>query len=258
MRGIILIPAVLVVALGAVSADEHDLTGGVFICHYDPQITWTPIPFCELYFQYYEITSCEEQNPSIMTSDERVWYVLSAFNGDKEWCGTEFGFGQFDPYCYIFTWFGPCPFGGNLEISTDYWPGPGEGTAIVTTDLPWRGNFYPTYYFTGYAYYGPCQIPLDVHPTTGFAGWENCLSPPQSFGTACFPAMGVLMEGIECCPEAPICVCCVGQDCFLITADECSDIGGEYHPEWDSCDPNPCVPSPSATASWGVLKKLYR
>jgi len=119
-------------------------------------------------------------------------------------------------------------------------------------------DYIPTRRWAANRLYGPCQIPLDLNPVTGFAGWEKCLSPPQSFDTACFPAMGVLMEGIECCPEAPISVCCVGQECFLIPEGECSDIGGEYHPEWNSCDPNPCVPSPSATTSWGVLKKLYR
>ncbi|MBD3235516.1 MAG: hypothetical protein GF330_02295 [Candidatus Eisenbacteria bacterium] len=243
MKRVLLAVALIGLGAGIAGADENDLTGGVFICHHDPDIVYSePLEgWCQHYLDGYAITTCEEQNPQIMTTDERVWFVLSAFSADKVWCGTEFGFGQYEPYLFVFTSWGPCAPGGNLEIPSDNWPGPNEGTAIVTTDSPWSGNFEPVYYFTGYTYYYPGQIPFDVDPPTGFGGWGNCQTPPADFDAACFPAMGVMTEGVSCCPTVPEFVCCVGEDCVLTTEQECADMQGEWHPEWDSCDPNPCV-----------------
>jgi hypothetical protein len=236
------------------SAQVEDLTGGVFIAHHDPDIVYSvPLEgWCQHYLDGYQITSCDAQNPTLPW-EERIWFLLSAFpGGDKEWCGTEFGMGQFDPYCVVFTSWGPCAPGGTLEIPTAYWPGPGEGTSVVTTTMPWYGNWQPVYYFTSYAYYGYCQIPFDVDPPTDFAGWGNCLTPPESFDAACLPAMGVLMDGVECCPSEPERVCCVGYDCYITTETVCRDMGGDWHPEWDSCGPpNPCEPPPTGACCVG-------
>jgi hypothetical protein len=225
-------------------ADENDLSGGVFIAHHDPGIVFCePLEgWCQHYIDGYAIDNCDAQNPSIMTVEERIWYVLAAFTEDKVWCGAEFGFGDYHPYLFIFTGFGPCTPGGNLEIPTPGWPGPFEGTAITTTDLPWVGNWLPVYYFTGYYYmYGPGQIPLDVDPPTGFGGFGNCLTPPTTYMADCFPAMGILMDGEPCCPQDPEFVCCVGEVCYITTEQECADMMGDWHPEWDTCEPNPCL-----------------
>lgn len=57
----------------------------------------------------------------------------------------------------------------------------------------------------------------------------------------------------------PVKVCCVGQDCYVITEDECGSMGGVYHPEWDSCGPpNPCEATPTGHDTWGGVKSLYR
>jgi hypothetical protein len=260
MKNLLLAFVLLGVGAAVAPADENNLTDGVFICHHDPNLIGTPpYDWCQYYIDGYKIEDCESQNPMINTSDQRVWFLLSAWPEVKTWCGTEFGLGDYDPYCYIFTSFGPCTPGGNLEIPTDYWPGPGEGTAIVTTDLAWHGNWEPVYYFMGYSYYGDCQVPFDVDPPTGFGGWGNCEVPPQPFDATCFPAMGILMEGVECCPpDIPIAVCCVGEECFLTDEDECDALGGEFHPEWDTCEPNPCLPSPAENTRWGTIKAIYR
>jgi len=189
------IPALVALSLCGVatpSADENDLSGGVFICHFDPhcQPSGDPPPggWCEYWLDDCAIHTCEEQNPSIMQGAVGVWYVLSAFAEDKTWCGSEFGFGQFDPYLFIFMAWGPCTPGQHLEIPSPGWPGPDAGTAIVTTDAPWTGNFQPVYYFIGYAYYAtPGRIPFGIDPPTGFGGWGNCLTPPVSYSAACYP-----------------------------------------------------------------------
>jgi hypothetical protein len=53
-------------------------------------------------------------------------------------------------------------------------------------------------------------------------------------------------------------VCCLGCDCFLMTREECLAAGGEWHEEWDDCDPNPCTGSPVEGTSWGAIKNIYR
>lgn len=244
MKKVLLALALLGLGAGMACAQENDLSDGVFIAHHDPDIVYSvPLEgWCQHYIDGYKIETCEEQNPSIMTSGERIWFLLSAWPSVKTWCGTEFGLGEYDQYCYIFTSYGPCTPGGNLEIPTDYWPGPGEGTAIVTTDVAWHGNWEPVYFFTGYSYYGGCQIPFDVDPPTGFGGWGNCDVPPQPFDATCYPAMGILMPGETCCPPEPEpAVCCVGEECYVTLPVECEAMGGVFHPEWPDCGPpNPC------------------
>ncbi|MFC1573279.1 right-handed parallel beta-helix repeat-containing protein, partial [Candidatus Eisenbacteria bacterium] len=42
------------------------------------------------------------------------------------------------------------------------------------------------------------------------------------------------------CPELH--VCCVDDACQVMFEQECTDAGGEFHSDWDSCYPNPCEP----------------
>ncbi len=53
-------------------------------------------------------------------------------------------------------------------------------------------------------------------------------------------------------------VCCVGELCYITTQPECVQMGGEWHEEWDECDPNPCIQSPTQETSWGEIKSIYR
>ena len=53
-------------------------------------------------------------------------------------------------------------------------------------------------------------------------------------------------------------VCCVMEECLITTETACGENDGVWHPEWDSCDPNPCLVTPADDASWGAIKALYR
>jgi len=54
-------------------------------------------------------------------------------------------------------------------------------------------------------------------------------------------------------------VCCVGEVCYIRDFDDCEAMGGEFHWEWDSCEPvNPCETTPTRKTSWGVIKSTYR
>jgi hypothetical protein len=215
-------------AVSGVAADPEDLTGGVFIAHYVPELGYTSDPpadgWCEAYAPY-AIQSCQEQNVRIdVAGDELpcIWYVLSAWCEPKVWCGTEFGLGGFDPALFTFVDWEPCfPPTGGLEIP--YFPAePYSGTAFVTTGDPWEGAIVPVYYFGGYAHAGFGTIPLAVDPATGFGGWADCLPPVHSFAAECFGALGINAEGTVCLPDSS---------------------GG---------------PSPTEAGTWGRIKSIYR
>lgn len=53
--------------------------------------------------------------------------------------------------------------------------------------------------------------------------------------------------------------CCLGEVCQLVTEPECQELGGIFHPEWDSCGPpNPCESTPANSESWGAIKNRFR
>jgi hypothetical protein len=77
---------------------------------------------------------------------------------------------------------------------------------------------------------------------------------------ACVSAGGTWYVGMDClsftCPFWA--VCCVNQVCHITTEAGCTEIGGEFHSAWFSCDPNPCEITPVDPASWGAIKSIYR
>ena len=110
-----------------------------------------------------------------------------------------------------------------------------------------------------YGYYGYItQVPLAVDPATGFAGWANCAMPPQTYEPVCLGAMGINQQGLYCAPEEPEAVCCIGTECQITTQADCDTAGGIWHPEWVTCTPNPCDPTPASRSTWGALKSIYR
>ncbi len=183
------------------------------------------------------------------------WFVIAAWaEEDKQWCGVEFGFGDHDAALFRIDAYGPCFPDDGLEISTDHWPGPSEGTAFVVTGPEWSGNWLPVYYFQGLAYgYGATTvIPLNEDPATGFIGFSNCLCPstqwevePEGRG-----AMGIATPGIV--PQFPVWemgACCYETgDCILLPEPECYSQGGWY--AGGDCQPNPC-PQPQGACCVG-------
>ncbi len=158
-----------------------------------------PEAWCQHYLSHHAIDSCGAQVNRIDTYDGVIWFVLAAWSEAKQWCGTEFGLGSFDPGSFEFTDHGPCYPDEGLEIPTDGWPGPEEGTAFVTTTVDWDGNFQPVYWFAGYAYEDGL-VGLTANPSTGFAGTSNCENPPQVYPLDSFGAMGFFQDGVAACP----------------------------------------------------------
>jgi hypothetical protein len=222
---VILAGALLVAAGGPAQADLNDLSGGVFIAHFVPELVYSQVPddACGDYAAY-AISSAEQQVHRIDTQELSTWFVLSAWCQEKEFCGVQFGFGAYDPAPYAFTSWGPCGAGVLLELPSDGWPGPLEGTAITGagTSITWAGNYVPIYFFCGYAYGGQTMIPLDEDHSVfvPFGGWGNCDLPVAGIYPAeAYGGMGIYTEGIYIAPMAP---------------------------------------SPTAPSSWGALKSIYR
>jgi hypothetical protein len=42
------------------------------------------------------------------------------------------------------------------------------------------------------------------------------------------------------CPQ-PVGACCIDDICEILTEEECAAATGDWYPEIDSCDPNPCI-----------------
>ncbi len=233
----------------------HNLEAGALFAHYVPELGYTIDPpaggWCQAYDSY-AISSVQELATRIDVADRlpASWYVLAAWESEEKiWCGTQFGFGDFDPNLFGFEEAFACFPDEGLEIPMSGWPGPNLGTAFVVTTDPWEGNWVQVYYFGGYAYGygGPGHIPLDVDPTSDFIGFSNCMVPPQQYevdpvrrgvlgiNTDGYPATGPGYDKVCCLPTG---------ECQITTPFECNLLNGIWHPEWASCDPNPCPLEP--------------
>ena len=202
------------------------------------------------YTANYAITNHAEQVNRIDTASylPASWFVIAAWDGEeKEWCGTEFGLGDYDPNFFVIAEWDPCyPPDGGLEIPTAGWPGPIEGIAFVVTGAPWEGNYAPVMWFGGYAYgYGETVIPIALDPPTAFAGFSNCAAPPQPFDAVQLGAMGINTGGIYAQPVPyvpPTGACCLGYDCLVLTEEECLAQQRDWLGPDTVCEPNPCLP----------------
>jgi hypothetical protein len=220
--------------------EESDLGGGVLIAHHPPGLLYTagPTDWCAAGPR---ITSCEQQNCRIDDrSNAVVWYVLAAWpEGDKVWCGVEFGLGDYDPSSLGWVAHGACP-SNALTLPDGAWPGPHSGIAIATTKPSWTGNYQPVYFFASYAYRS-ATLPLIANPKTGRADFVNCAIPGSMYDAVCLGSMGLLTPGTPCCPPAVVAkVCCVDETCRLMLEEECADLGGAWHPGRGTCDGSPC------------------
>ncbi|MFC1572383.1 hypothetical protein ACFL6M_02180 [Candidatus Eisenbacteria bacterium] len=259
MKRVLLALALIGVAFGGANAQVTDLTGGVFIAHYVPEITNSEPPdgWCGQYDVLYAIADHSEQNNRIDTATYQwsAWYVLSGFCEDKQFCGCQFGVGQIPPYIWGFdtgstqACWPPVAAPSGLELPSGGWPGAGEGTALTSTSGPWDGNYLAVYLMTGYAYgYGYSGIvPLDVNGQTGSGGWTNCEGVPVEFMPAAYGGMGINTDGTYVQPECggpPPGACCFPDGtCLVIPQMDCVDPGVWYG---GPCDPNPCPPPTGA------------
>jgi len=231
------------------AADSSNLGGGVLIAHHPAAMQYSteapPEGWCEKYLNEQALTVCNDQvNRIDITTNGVFWFVLAAWNDPKKWCGAEFGLGGYDDTGFVVVANASCGTGFTpLEIASGGWPGPNSGIALAATEgKTWKGNLTPIYYFAGYVY-SATTIPLAANPTTSFAGTANCQTPPVAVPADCLGAMGILGDGMKCCPPPPGDIpgaCCFGGGvCTLVKQSECDAAGGVWNGA-AACDPNPC------------------
>jgi hypothetical protein len=227
----------------AATADPRDLSGGVLIAHYVPELLYTYDPppggWCAAYLPF-TIHNLPEVIDSIRVGGTRpaVWYLIAAWeNEDKTWRQVDLGFGGFDPAAFAFASAGPCFPGTGFEIPTTGWPGPNEGTSFATIDQPWIGNWLPIYAFGGYAYgdsFLAARIELGPNPATGEIGFLNCEPTPVFFpvNEGQRGAMGINMSGVVPAFPAPpeFGTCCIGGVPLCVYEQECLILGGVFLP----------------------------
>ncbi|MFC1572999.1 FlgD immunoglobulin-like domain containing protein [Candidatus Eisenbacteria bacterium] len=235
-----------------------DLSGGILIAHAPPTLHWSSgTDYCQRYLEEFAISNSHEQIPQVaqdtLGDGGTVWYVISAWAGPKECCAVEFGFGEYDPDIFWFQGSGPCNH-GDLEVPSNEWPGPHEGTLVVNGGH-WSGNYVPIYWFGGYAL-EEGLIPLGINEADGFGGFTNCDASGVRYDAACFGALGIGVTGAACYHSVDLQVCCMANDCYLVSQAECAVLGGSWHVEWGSCDPNPCAGSGVEPRDWEIGTRL--
>ncbi len=257
MRRMLWALALVVVFATPVPADVNNLAGGAMIAHYVDELAYSgdePAEgWCGAYTPYAITDHTEQVNRmDVATYGPKVWYVIAAWSEDKNWCGGQFGTNDYDAAVFTPVEAFPCFPDVGLEIPEADWPGPSSGTAFVTTETSWTGNYVPIYFFGGYAYgYGtPDVVELVPYTPSGsqvdpFAGFSNCQSPPIDYDALALGGMGVNTDGIYAQPEViEVGACCVGTTCLPgLTQQQCDDQGGDVWYVDTSCSPNPCDPT---------------
>ena len=131
---------------------------------------------------------------------------------------------------------------GVLFSGIAYWPSISQHDVDLNIDV--TGEF-TVGYWGNWPGSGPCgwYVAADLdgeqgHPWTNIApgigyptGWQD---PSIVWGYT--PALGIgVWAGLSAA------ACCQGDVCTISTESECTGLGGEWHPDCVSCDPNPCV-----------------
>lgn len=181
---------------------------------------WIHIPYPQ---------TCAELVPTATPDAYGVeWFlVVAVLESDPLEISTfAFGLGEFDPVVLYIGAFGPTFTNlSPLEISTEGWPGPQEGTAVTVGSCicyP-ETNVVPVYYFGVYAY-APGTIPLGP------------------FG---FPDPAVFTV-VDCF--------CGGEQPIEDPIEDWGIMGCGGAEGFNPCEP----PTPTEQTTWGQIKAIYR
>ncbi len=255
MRRALIALAVLALAAGYAGADPTNLSNGALIIHHPTDLVFTDTVDWALEYPTHAITSEAEQNPRIDLdanegADEvgAVWYLIAAFEEDKEWCGVSFGLGAFEINCFYVAENGAC-LAGHLEIPVGDWPGPNTGTSVVATTTQWAGNYQAVYWFGGYSYEAG-YVPLGINPDMGSIAFGNCEQPaieyevPQDATPSRLGVLGIFQDGTKAYvggdPAPDTFACCAGDGtCSILTEAVCDAAMGTWY-DGVICDPKPC------------------
>jgi hypothetical protein len=213
-----------------------DLGGGVMIAHSPSGLVYTTDPPVDGWCPLGVIPGCADQiNDNLPVAGYSFLYVVAGFLQESQWCGAEFGISYpsaLGSGISLLEW-GNCVPSDGLEIPVTGWPESGTGISIVTTDVPWVGNFVPVYYFAAYAYDDGGVFALVDNPgSPGTVAFANCAQ--QEFAAVCMGSAGFgNSAGVDCCPEIPpppSWACCLYDGtCIFVTQEDCLVENGVWY-----------------------------
>jgi hypothetical protein len=256
MNRVILALVMLGMATGAAMAQNpYDLTGGVFILHAPPGLSYSLDPPADGWCGSPWMTDCAGQVntiPSVDDPADPVWYILSSFYETKAFKAIEYGI-VYAPALFLYAAGMLCTPSAALTIEypwTGAWPSAGSGISIALTGEPyWTGSMVASGMIHGvhYSYMDPTTITLAPMPASSMIGW---LSPNgQTYSPACVGVLGIDMPGVACCSAAPPVshACCFADGrCEVLLDEACAAAGGVVYPDHLACETNPCPQPPRA------------
>jgi hypothetical protein len=235
---------------------------GVILPHLNPNLEYSSSSSVS-YAGQSDLRDCENAiaEGEILPEEVQIWFVMASFKdspGPVDLAGIDFGFAGFSSSDIVFVDHGICDDGvfSVLELPTDGWPGPNEGTAV--TFMPGkRSRLVEIYWFATYVY-AAVSIEFDVDPLTDMGLFGDNQTPPEIDEIWDFGIMGFGESGYNPCePNPGGGACCVAEECHVVSRDECEILGGRYKGDNTECFPNPCR-GETIDTSWGRLKDLYR
>lgn len=167
--------------------------------------------------------SCSDLTPTAIPDLNGVeWFLILAAREPEPLGFTTitFGVGNYNPDATYIALFGPCNQAeGPLEIPSDDWPFPEEGTSVSWAPSCLEGNMVPVYYFGIYAY-GDGTIPLGDYYPGQPSGVVSCTDPPVEDVFIAYGTLGV---------------------------------GGAQ-----GYNPDCTIPNPARRTTWGQIKAVYQ
>lgn len=140
-------------------------------------------------------------------------------------------------------------------------PNPAQGANFADDDTP--SNVDPIAALGAYGFYTDGSLPCpagDVPVACCFPDGSCQLllasecdaaggTPDPTGAAACNP---------NPCPQPAIGACCIGDICVIRFEDDCDRDGGVFQGPDTTCDPDPCVPTPTFQTTWGSIKATNR
>jgi hypothetical protein len=230
----------MILALCAGSALAGPNREGILLCHVNEALVYTTGgAYCGLS----GLTACEDVDSRVDGGETAVVFIVAAFpvdyGAEPRLSGVTFGI-DYDPDVLgLVDWDG-C---GDLEVPTNGWPEPGEGTSLIWRE-PRTGAIAEVYWFAAYAQGSAAtQLKLIPNPTQGaFFGDDDI--PATLDPIAFLGSMGFNTDGDTRCFDQVFGACCFpAGECAVLSETICVQAGGDYQGPATTCDPDPCSPT---------------
>jgi hypothetical protein len=146
---------------------------------------------------------------------------------------------------------------GSIEDPDPDWPNdPDAGNSVIFGSPVVGDRLFPFYVLYALGDDGN-YIGTTGNPTLGYAGFLSDDDPPVLDETDRFGQMRWFAPGFNDCP-APVRVCCINDECFLLIEEDCLAGGGVWYAEEETCEGFECPPVAIDQSTWGAIRSRFR